>query len=41
MGKEDRHVWVNNSDVGSEVRKEKSKVVVIITTAHQSRRMRE
>ena len=28
MGKEVRHVWVNSSDVGSEVRNEKSKVII-------------
>jgi len=41
VGKEVRHVWVNNSDAGSEVRKEKSSVMVIITIAQQSRRIWE
>ena len=28
VGKEVRHVWVNSSDEGSEVRNEKSKVII-------------
>jgi len=36
VGKEVRHVWVNNSDAGSEGRKEKSNVMVIMI-AKQSR----